>query len=110
MNTLLPSALASCRWELERRHLVPPSNDALREMIEGDPALTDELNTYYGEIPPDGGLDKVECELLLDLLARHFTGKLWPRSGGMDATRRFTAELHRALSKAGWKVDLFAVA
>jgi hypothetical protein len=48
--------------------------------------------------------------MLLDLLSRHFTGRSWPRSGGMDATRRFMATLQRAMAVAGWKLDAFAVA
>src|SRR5271157_6059200 len=110
VSTLLPAPLACCRWELERRHMSPPSNDELRQIIERDPRLVEELNLYYGDTMPDGGLDKLEGELLLDLVARPFTGRLWPRTGGMDATRRFMADLQRAMTKAGWKVDLFAVA
>jgi hypothetical protein len=90
--------------------MVPPSNDALRQIIERDPDLVEALNEYYGEAAPDGGLDKVERELLLDLLGRHFTGHLWPRTGGMEATRRFLAVLRRAMVAAGWKMDTFAVA
>jgi len=82
----------------------------ISQIIERDPRLVEELNLYYGDTMPDGGLDKLEGELLLDLVARHFTGRLWPRTGGMDATRRFMADLQRAMTKAGWKVDLFAVA
>ena len=37
MCILLSAPLACCRWELERRHMVPPSNDALRQIIERDP-------------------------------------------------------------------------
>jgi hypothetical protein len=110
VNTLEPAPLACCRWELERRHLVPPSNDALRQIIESDSGLVEDLNAYYGDTSPDGGLDALERELLLDLVARHFTRHLWPRTGGMAATRRFMAELQQAMAKAGWKVDLFAVA
>ncbi len=110
LSTLLPAPLACCRCELERRHLIPPSNEALRQIIESDPALVEDLNAYYGDTTLDGGLDKLERELLLDLLARHFTGRLWPRTGGMEATRRFTAEVQRAMAKAGWRVDCFAVA
>ena len=110
MSTLASAPLACCRWELERRHLIPPSNDALRQIIESDPALVEDLNAYYGGTSPDGGLDELERELLLDLVARHFTGHLWPRTGGMQATRRFMVQLQQAMAKAGWKVDLFAVA
>jgi DNA-binding FrmR family transcriptional regulator len=90
--------------------MVPPSNEALRQVIERDSDLVDVLNEFYGDAAADGGLDKVERELLLDLLARHFTGQSWPRTGGMDTTRRFMAALQRAMSAAGWKVDGFAVA
>jgi hypothetical protein len=110
LTTLLSAPLACCRWELERRHMVPASNDALRLIIETAPDLVATLNEYYGEAAPDGGLDKVEREKLLDLLARHFAGQSWPRTGGMDTTRRFMAALQRAMSAAGWKVDGFAVA
>ena len=34
VSVLLPAPLTCCRWELERRHMVPPSNDALRQVIE----------------------------------------------------------------------------
>ncbi|HEY6434156.1 MAG TPA: hypothetical protein VIZ17_19450 [Acetobacteraceae bacterium] len=110
VTSLMPAPLACCRWELERRHLIPPSNDALRQIIEHDRPLVEDLNAYYGDATADGGLDKPERELLLDLLARHFTRHLWPRTGGIEATRRFMVELQRAMTKAGWKVDLFAVA
>ena len=90
--------------------MVPPSNDALRQIIERDPDLVQALNEFYGDAAPDGGLDKVERELLLDLLGRHFTGQLWPRTGGMDATRKFMARLQRGMAAAGWKLDAFALA
>ena len=66
--------------------MVPPSNEALRLIIETEPALVNDLNRFYGDATPDGGLDKVEREMLLDLLSRHFTGRSWPRSGAW--TRR----------------------
>ncbi len=91
--------------------MVPPSNDALRQIIERDADLVETLNEFYGEATPDGGLAiKVERELLLDLLGRHYTGHLWPRTGGMEATRRFMAGLRRAMLAAGWKMDGFALA
>ena len=110
MTTLLPAPLACCRWELERRHMVPPSNDALRQIVERDPDLVQGLNEFYGDAAADGGLDKIERELLLDLLGRHYTGQLWPRTGGMEATRRFMTTLQRAMLAAGWKLDAFALA
>jgi hypothetical protein len=39
----------------------------------------------------------------------HFTGRLWPRSGGAEVTRRYLADLQHAMIAAGWKVDSFAV-
>lgn len=90
--------------------MIPPSNEALRLIIETDPRLVEELNGYYGGTSPDGGLDSIERDLLFDLLGRHFTGRLWPRTGGMQATRRFLTELQRAMAASGWKVDSFAVA
>jgi hypothetical protein len=62
------------------------------------------------DAPPDGGLDTADRDVLFDLLGLHFTGCLWPRSGGTEATRRFAADLHHAMVAAGWKVDSFAVA
>jgi hypothetical protein len=109
VSTLLSAPLVCCRWELERRHMVPPSNDALRQIIETRPDLVETLNEFYGDAAPDGGLDKIEREMLLDLLGRHYTGQSWPRTGGMNTTRRFMATLQRAMVTAGWKVDAFAV-
>ena len=108
--TLLPAPLACCRWELEQRHMTPPSNFALRIVVEEDPKLVRSLNAYYADATPDGGLDIVERDALLDMLGRHFIGQPWPRAGGMDATRRFMAGLQRAMTRAGWTVDLLAVA
>jgi hypothetical protein len=90
--------------------MTPPSNIALRIIVEEDPKLVRRLNAYYGDAAPDGGLDAVERDALLDALGRHFTGQPWPRSGSMDVIRRFMADLQRAMIKAGWTVDLFAVA
>jgi hypothetical protein len=109
LTCLLPAPLACCRWELERRHMTPPSNVALRIIVEEDSKLVRALNAEYGDAAPDGGLDTVERDALFDVLGLHFTGSLWPRSGGMDATRRFLASLQRAMITAGWKVDFFAV-
>jgi hypothetical protein len=108
--TLLPAPLACCRWELDQRHMTPPSNFALRIVVEEDPNLVRNLNADYGDATADGGLDTDERDALLDIVGRHFTGRSWPRSGGMDATRRFMAELQRAMTAAGWTVDLLAVA
>ena len=110
LATLLPAPLACCRWELEQRHMMPPSNIGLRVVVEEDPKLVRRLNAYYADAAPDGGLDTVERDALLDVLGRHFTGQLWPRSGGMDATRRFMADLQNAMLAARWTVDFFALA
>jgi hypothetical protein len=110
LTTLLPAPLACCRWELERRHLIPPSNLGLRIIVEEDSRLVRQLNSVYGDAAPDGGLDQPERDALLDLLGRHFVGQDWPRSCRMEATRRFMAQLHREMAKAGWKADLFALA
>ena len=110
MVTLLPAPLACCRWELEQRRMTPPSNVALRIVVEEDPNLVRALNADYGDATPDGGLDTDERDALLDVLGRHFTGRPWPRSGGIDATRQFMADLGNAMVAAGWTVDLFAVA
>jgi hypothetical protein len=90
--------------------MTPPSNFVLRIVIEEDTKLVQCLNAYYADATPDGGLDTVERDALLDTLGRHFTGQPWPRSGGMNATRRFMADLQRAMTRAGWTVNLLAVA
>lgn len=109
MATVLSAPLRCCRWELEQRHMTPPVNFALRIIVEEDPKLVRRLNAYYADAAPDGGLDAVERDALLDLLGRHFTGQPWPQSGGIDATRQFLADLHRAMTRAGWTVDFFAM-
>ena len=110
MATLLPGPLACCRWELERRRMTPPSNFALRIIVEEDAKLVRELNVRYADAAADGGLEAVEREAVFDLLGKHFTGRTWPRSGGMDATRRFMADLQNAMIATRWKVDLLAMA
>ena len=110
MAVLLPEPLACCRWELERRRMIPPSNFALRIIVEEDPKLVRILNAHYAEAAPDGGLESVERDALLDVIGRHFTGRAWPCSGGMDATRRFMADLQSGMVATRWKVDLLAMA
>ena len=110
MLTLLPGPLACCKWELERRHMAPPSNIALRIVVEDDPALVRRLNAGYAEAEADGGLEPDEREALLDTVGRHFVGRAWPRAGGVEATRRFMGDLQRAMQKTGWAVDIFALA
>ena len=90
--------------------MIPPSNFALRIVIEEDPRLVRTLNAHYAEAAPDGGLETAEWDALLDVLGRHFAGRPWPRSGGMDVTRRFMADLQTAMTATRWKVDLLAMA
>jgi hypothetical protein len=90
--------------------MTPPSNFALRIIVEEDQRLVRRLNEYYADAAPDGGLDTGEREALFDVIARHFTGQPWPRSGGMEATRRFMADLQTAMLATLWKVDLLAMA
>ena len=110
MATLLSAPLACCGVELQQRHMTPPYNFVLRIVIEEDPKLVRRLNAYYADATADGGLDAVERDALLDVLGRHFTGRPWPRTCGMDATRRFMADLQHTMVAAGWKVDLCDVA
>jgi hypothetical protein len=110
LATLLPTPLACCRWELEQRHMTPPSNFVLRIIVEEDATLVRTLNAHYTDAAADGGLEAVERDALYDVLARHFTGKPWPRSGGMNATRRFMADLQNAMRATRWNADLLAVA
>jgi len=110
LATLLPGPLACCRWELERRRMTPPSNFALRIIVEENPRLVRNLNAHYAGAAPDGGLEAAERDVLFDVIGKHFTGQPWPRSGGMDATRRFMAALQNAMLATRWKVDLLAMA
>ena len=109
MAILLPAPLACCRWELERRHMTPPSNFALRFIVEENCKLVRTLNATYAGAAPDGGLDATERDALFDVLGLHFTGRQWPRSGGAEVTRRYLADLQHAMIAAGWKVNSFAV-
>jgi hypothetical protein len=90
--------------------MTPPSNFALRIIVEDDPKLVRTLNAHYGGAAGDGGLEAVEKDALLDVLARHFVGRPWPRSGGMDATRRFLTDLQHAMIATRWIVDLLTTA
>jgi len=108
LAVLLANPLACCRWELERRRMIPPSNFVLRIIIEEDPSLVRHLNARYADAARDGGLETAERDALFDILGLHFTGRTWPREGGMQATRRFMTELLEAMSATNWKVDLLA--
>jgi hypothetical protein len=90
--------------------MIPPSNFALRIVVEEDPKLVRNLNARYADAARDGGLESADCEALLDIVGQRFIGKLWPRSGDMGATRRYMADLQLAMRKARWSVDFFAVA
>src|ERR1700722_986262 len=107
---LQPAPLACCRWELERRQMIPPSNFALRFIVEEDPSLVRQLNARYADAAPDGGLEPEERDALFDVLARHYTGRPWPRGGDMRETRRFLADLHRAMTDTRWRVAAMAMA
>jgi len=110
LATLLPPALACCRLELEQRHITPPSDFLLRIVVEEDQKLVRLLNVRYADAAADGGLEAAERAALLDVISIHFTGKQWPCSARMEATRRFVVELQGAMRAARWKVDLLAVA
>ena len=110
MATLLPAPLACCRRELEQRRMIPPSSFILRIIVEEDPKLVRTLNAHYANADAGGGLEPDERDALLDAIGRHFTGQPWPRTGGMDATRRFMADLQDAMVARRWKVDLLAMA
>jgi hypothetical protein len=49
---------------------------ALRIIVEEDPKLVRSLNPYYADAASDGGLDTADRDALLDVLGKHFTGKL----------------------------------
>jgi hypothetical protein len=66
---LLPAPLACCRFELAQRRMIPPSNFALRIVVEEEPKLVRRLNAQYAD------------------------AETMPRSGDMGATRRYMADL-----------------
>jgi hypothetical protein len=107
---LLPGPLKCCRWELERRRMSPPSNFVLRIIVEEDSGLVRRLNARYADVADEGGLETTERDALLDVIGRHFTGRKWPRTGGMDATKRFMADLQSAMVATNWRVDLLIMA
>ena len=90
--------------------MIPPSNFALRIIIEEDPRLVRDLNARYAGAAPDGGLETVERDALFDVIGKHFAGRPWPRSGGMDVTRRFMVDLQSGMTATRWKVDLLVMA
>jgi hypothetical protein len=90
--------------------MTPPSNFALRIIVEEDARLVGRLNAGYADAASDGGLERNDRDALLDVIARHFTGRAWPRGGAMDATRRFMIDLQSGMLATLWKVDLLAMA
>jgi hypothetical protein len=90
--------------------MTPPSNFALRIVIEEDPKLVRSLNARYADAASDGGLDGADRDALLDVLGKHFTRRPWPRAGDMGAARRYMADLQRAMTRTRWSVDFFVIA
>ena len=89
--------------------MTPPSNFALRCIVEENSKLVRTPNANYAGAAPDGGLETSGRDALFDVLGLHFTGRLWPRSGGTEDTRRYLADLQHGMIAAGWKVNSFAV-
>jgi len=85
--------------------MTPPSNFALRFIVEDDQKLVRSLNARYADATAEGGLEAAERQALLDVLARHFTGRPWHRSGSMEATRRFIANLQKAMIEVAGFVE-----
>jgi hypothetical protein len=90
--------------------MTPPSNFALRIIVEEDPRLVRDLNARYADAAADGGLETVERDALFDVIGKHFTGRPWPRSGGMYVTKRFMADLQSGMVATRWRADLLAMA
>jgi hypothetical protein len=90
--------------------MTPPLNFALRIIVEEDSKLVRTLNTDYADAAADGGLGADKKDALLDVLGRHFIGRPWPRSGSVNATRQFMADLQNAMVATRWSVDLMVVA
>jgi hypothetical protein len=67
-------------------------------------------SAQYADVASDGGFESADREALLDIVGKHFTGKPWPRSGDMGATRHYMADLQRAMTSGTRSVDFFAVA
>jgi hypothetical protein len=65
--------------------MIPPSNLALRIVVEGDPKLERSLNARYADATSDGDLEFADRKASLDIVGQHFTGNPWPRSGDMSA-------------------------
>jgi hypothetical protein len=84
--------------------MTPPSNFALRIIVEEDQKLVRILNARYADAAADGGLEVAEKDALLDVLARHFAGRPWPRAGDIASTRRFMADLRNAMIATRWRV------
>ncbi len=80
----------------------PPSNFALRIIVEEDQKSVRILSTRYADAAADGGLEVVEKNALLDVLARHFVGRPLPRTGDIPSTRRLMADLRNAMIAARW--------
>jgi len=89
--------------------MTPPSNFALRFIVEEDCKLVRTLNAGYADATPDGGLDAAERDALFNVLGLHFTGRQWPRFGGIEVTRRYLADFQHEMIATGWKVNSFAV-
>jgi hypothetical protein len=77
----------------------------LRIIVEEDPSAAQNLNAYCADAAAGVGLESYVHGAPLDALGRHFTDQPCPSSYGIDATKRFMADLQDAMISTKWKAD-----
>ena len=99
--------LKACAIDLEDwGGIIPLSLDALRAVLEKDGGFVSILRGWHHNATGNSGLgDTQDREELFDVIARHFTGRCWPRYGDNDLVRKtFNLTLTENATAAGWKV------
>lgn len=88
--------------------MIPPTPAALQTVLEAEPGLVDDLNSFYpdhgaGAPPRDLGLDTADREWVRQIVGRHLARLDWPCNGdGAVAMMRFAEALRRGVRGTGW--------
>jgi hypothetical protein len=101
--------LSCCLVELAQRGMMPASPEQVTRILASDPSYCDRLNHLY--VTAEDGLDTREREELLDIVARHLAGRVWPAN--MDTEEEVSAfadALASGMEREGWSRPTMSLA
>lgn len=98
---LAEALTAACVREFARCSAIKLSPEAMAVIIAEEPRLEEDLMNMYG-LATDS-LDTADREFLLDVVAKHFTGRHWPTYGEQN-DGSFIATLREKALEAGAEI------